>query len=126
MIGRVVSAKQPQTVTVLLETTKRHPLYKKTYKSSKRYLVDDQIGVKLGDVVEFVKVRPISKRKHWQITKVVGQDIIALGKQVMKEVAEEAIEQVLPEESKQELSPESAEDTSKDRVKRAKKGDKAS
>lgn len=85
----------------MIESRKTHPLYKKSYVWSKKYLAQDDLGVKLGDIVEVVKVRPISKRKHWKITKVVGKDFIALGEEAMKEVAEEAIGEVMPEEEEQ-------------------------
>ena len=70
--GRVVAAKTLHTATVLLERRKTHPLYKKSYAQSKRFLVQDDLGVKNGDLVEIVKCRPISKNKHFKIVKVVG------------------------------------------------------
>lgn len=106
MIGRVTSTKSVKTATVLLSRTKRHPLYKKDYVATKKYLVDDQIGVTVGDVVEFIKCRPISKRKHWTITKVLGKDVVALGEAVLKAEAAEAISEVLPEGVKEEETKE--------------------
>lgn len=83
MIGRVVSAKMNErsssanrTVTVLVERTAMHPLYKKTFVRSKKYLADAPAGVREGDMVEMVKVRPISKNKHWQVVKVVGKNLV--------------------------------------------------
>ncbi len=107
MRGRVVSNKAMKTATVLVETHKTHPLYGKSYIQTKKFLVDDQIGVAIGDIVEFVKTRPISKLKHWQIVKVIGRDIVAVESQVMKEAAKEAIEEVLPVEAKEDESVES-------------------
>ena len=98
MIGRVTSAKSLKTATVLLERTKRHPLYRKDFASSKKYLVDVPMPIKVGDIVEFVKCRPVSKRKHWKVTKVLGQDFVALGEKQLKEHAEQAIAEILPEE----------------------------
>lgn len=103
MIGRVVSAKTAKTVVVLVERTKTHPLYNKSFVSTKRYLVDDQLGTKEGDVVEILKVKPVSKRKHFRVTRVLGQDIVALGEQAMKETAKQAIEEVLPEEKEEAI-----------------------
>ncbi|KKQ67426.1 MAG: 30S ribosomal protein S17 [Candidatus Daviesbacteria bacterium GW2011_GWA2_38_24] len=108
MIGRVVSTKMNKTVAVLVETRKRHPLYKKAYLTSKKYLVDDTLGVSEGDLVEIVKVKPISKRKHWKVTRVVGKDLVALGQQKLAKVAKETIEEVLPEEV-QEVEAEKVE-----------------
>lgn len=103
MIGRVTSTKSIRTATVLVSRTKTHPLYGKSFVSSKKYLVDDELGVKLGDIVEFIKCAPISKRKHWKITRVLGADEVVLGTEVMKQVAEEAIEEVLPEEKETKI-----------------------
>src|SRR6185436_12854273 len=97
MIGRVISTKMAKTANVLVEGRKKHPLYGKSYVHSKKYLADDQIGVVLGDIVEIIKTRPISKRKHWKVTRVLGKDIVALGTEALKEEAAEAIAEVLPE-----------------------------
>ena len=48
MIGRVVSIKLKDTATVLVERTKTHPLYRKTYLQSKKYLVGTDMSVKEG------------------------------------------------------------------------------
>lgn len=99
MIGRVVSTKQKKTAAVLVESQKIHRLYKKSFLRSKKFLADDLIGVSEGDIVEIVSVRPISKRKHWRVVKVVGKDIVALGEKQITKVTETAIEEVLPEEA---------------------------
>lgn len=101
--GRVVSAKTSQTVVVLVEREKIHPLYKKTFRRSKRYLVHDEIGVALGDLVEIVQVRPMSKHKHFQVQKVVGKNMEAVIVEQLKEKAAEAIAEVMPEEKIEEL-----------------------
>ncbi len=102
MIGRVVSNKMTKTAVVLIESRKTHPLYKKSYAWTKKYLVDDALGVKIGDVVEIIETRPISKRKHWKITKVVGADFEAVATEHLKEGVKEAIEEVMPEEKVEE------------------------
>lgn len=98
MIGRVVSTKMQKTATVLIEGKKTHPLYKKTYVWSKKYLVHDEMGAKLGDVVRIAPTRPISERKHFKIVKILGKDEVALGEAAMKKVEEEAIAEVMPVE----------------------------
>ncbi len=108
LTGRVTSIKMNQTVVVLVESTKTHPLYKKSYLRTKRYLVDDQIGLKLGDIVEMEKVRPISKNKHWRATKMVGRNMEEIINEEIKEGVAEAIEEVMPEE-KEESRVESQE-----------------
>ncbi len=97
MIGRVVSVKMQKSAVILVESIKKHPLYRKTFKRSKKYLVDDPIGVKLGDIVEIVKIRPISKRKHWKIIKILGSSIKEIVKEKLKERAEEEIAEIVPE-----------------------------
>lgn len=102
MIGRVVSAKMQKTVAVLVEGQKTHPLYKKTFVWSKKYLVHDEVGAKVGDVVVIEETRPISKRVHHKVSKILGADVVALGEAAMKQVEQEAIEEVMPEEKEVE------------------------
>ncbi|MDO8638105.1 MAG: 30S ribosomal protein S17 [Candidatus Daviesbacteria bacterium] len=102
--GRVVSVKTLKTVVVLIDSVRMHPLYKKAFKRSKRYLVHDEIGAGLGDLVEIVQVRPMSKNKHFQIQKIVGKNMEAVIIEELKEEAAEAIAEVMPEEKTKELS----------------------
>jgi small subunit ribosomal protein S17 len=67
LIGTIISTKMKQTVVVAVETKWQHPVYKKTVKKTKKFLVHDPFGVKLGDVVSIVETHPISKLKHWLI-----------------------------------------------------------
>lgn len=101
MIGRVVSNKMEKSAVVLLEFSVKHPLYQKAFKRSKKYLVDDSIGVKVGDIVEFIKIRPISKNKHWKITKVLGQNFAEIAQVQLKAQAEKQIEEVMPDEKEE-------------------------
>lgn len=101
MIGRVVSTKMQKTVAVLVEGKKTHPLYNKTFVWSKKYLVADALGAKLGDVVVIEETRPISKRVHFKVNKILGADVVALGEAAMKQVEQEAIEEVMPEEKEE-------------------------
>lgn len=97
MIGRVVSIKMAKTATVLVTGTKTHWLYKKSYVASKKYLADNELGAKLGDIVEIVKVKPISKRKHWKLIKILGSSIKEIVSEQLKEKAEEEIAEIIPE-----------------------------
>ncbi len=100
MVGRVVSVKNKNTATILVERVAKHPLYKKTYKQSKKYLADDQLGVKLGDIVEFVNCKPVSKRKSFKTVKILGKNFAEIAKEHLKEKAEAAIAEVMPEVGK--------------------------
>lgn len=118
MIGRVVSTKMKNTAVVLVESRKTHALYKKSYQRTKKYSVDDLLGVKEGDIVEFIKVKPISKTKHWRISKVVGKDLVAIGTAKMNKVAKEAIEEAMPVQIEESLDPkiESSSETAEVKV----------
>lgn len=98
MIGRVTSTKLKNTATVLVERTAMHSLYKKTYLRSKKYLVDDVLNVKDGDIVEIVKCKPVSKNKHWKIVKVIGKNLAEIVEAEQKKAAEKIIAEVMPEE----------------------------
>jgi len=71
-IGKVVSDKMDKTITVLVETTYRHPLYKKTVKKSRQFYADNpENKAKAGDVVEIMETRPLSKLKRWRLVKII-------------------------------------------------------
>lgn len=114
MIGRVVSTKMTGSVTVLVERVAKHPLYKKTFIRTKKYLADTVTDVKAGDMVEIVKVRPISKNKHWKIIKVVGKNLEAITKEQLKAEAEKAVAEVMPEEKEIEESRVESQESSEE------------
>ena len=75
--GKVVSAKNDKTITVLVETYKKHPLYHKRVKDSKKYTVHDETNkAKVGDTVKIVSTRPISKTKHFYLKEIVKEAVI--------------------------------------------------
>ena len=72
LTGVVVSDKMQKTVTVLVERQFPHPLYGKVIKRSKKSLAHDpEEKYKLGDVVEIIESRPISKRKRFRVLRLV-------------------------------------------------------
>jgi small subunit ribosomal protein S17 len=72
LIGKVVSDKMDKTVTVLVESRVKHPLYGKIVMRSKKYHAHDEGSqAKEGDTVEIQEGRPISKTKAWSVTRVV-------------------------------------------------------
>ena len=72
LTGVVVSDKMQKTVTVLVERQFPHPLYGKVIKRSKKYLAHDpEEKYMLGDVVEIIESRPISKRKRFRVLRLV-------------------------------------------------------
>ncbi|MEO5366263.1 MAG: 30S ribosomal protein S17 [Magnetococcus sp. WYHC-3] len=69
MQGVVVSDKMDKTVVVLVERKVRHALYGKTMRSSKKYKAhDEENAFHVGDVVQIMESRPISKDKCWVVT----------------------------------------------------------
>ncbi|MBN2199715.1 MAG: 30S ribosomal protein S17 [Candidatus Aminicenantes bacterium] len=78
-VGVVVGKKMRKTVTVLVTRQIRHPLYKKIVRSRKTFLAHDEYEkCKLGDVVRILETRPISKRKKWRVTKILGLSLADL------------------------------------------------
>jgi small subunit ribosomal protein S17 len=76
-IGTVVSDKNDKTITVLVETYRRHPLYKKRVKYSKKYTAHDELNkAKVGDVVRIVETRPLSKTKRFTLVEIVKEAVI--------------------------------------------------
>ena len=64
--GVVVSDKMDKTVIVAVDTLKTHPKYKKKFKSTKKYAVHDEANsCKVGQTVEFISAKPISKKKRF-------------------------------------------------------------
>ncbi len=77
LVGKVVSASNDKTITVLVETHKMHPLYHKRVKSSKKYSVHDETNkAKVGDVVRIIETKPISKTKHFYLKEIVKEAVI--------------------------------------------------
>ena len=77
LVGKVVSAKNDKTITVLVETYKKHPLYGKRVKYSKKYTAHDEKNVaKEGDTVRIVSTRPLSKTKRFELVEVVTEAVV--------------------------------------------------
>ena len=70
--GTVKSAKMDKTLVVQVNRKVRHPIYEKfVSKKTKLYAHDDQGEAKVGDVVEIVQTRPLSKLKRWRLLRIV-------------------------------------------------------
>jgi len=74
--GRVVSDKMDQTIVVVVETTKQHPVYGKRVRYSKKYYVqDDNNEAKVGDIVRIMETRPLSKTKRFRLLEIVEKAV---------------------------------------------------
>ena len=75
MTGRVVSTKMDKTVVVAVESVRRHPLYKHTIRTAKRYKAHDERNeCREGDTVRIVESRPLSKEKRWRVIEIMRHD----------------------------------------------------
>ena len=76
MIGRVHSDKMDKTVVVEVSRRVRDPRYKKYVQRRARYAAHDENNeCKIGDKVEIIESRPLSKNKHWIVTKVMEKAV---------------------------------------------------
>lgn len=76
--GKVVSDKMDKTIVVSVDNPSRHPLYGKTIKRSVNMKVHDEGNeAKIGDKVEIMETRPLSKTKRWRLVTIVEKaDIV--------------------------------------------------
>lgn len=76
-IGKVVSDKMDKTIVVAVETYKKHDLYHKRIKYTKKFKAhDEENTAKVGDVVRIMETRPLSKDKRWRLVEVVEKAVI--------------------------------------------------
>ena len=76
LIGKVVSAKNDKTITVLVETYRNDPLYHKRVKYSKKYAAHDEKNIaKVGDTVRLLSTRPLSKTKRYELVEVLVDSV---------------------------------------------------
>jgi small subunit ribosomal protein S17 len=73
--GVVTSNKMTKTVVVEITRVFRHPLYRKVVHSSKRVKAHDEIGCQIGDHVQIVESRPLSRDKRWVVESVLRKEI---------------------------------------------------
>ncbi|HHV95086.1 MAG TPA: 30S ribosomal protein S17 [Clostridiaceae bacterium] len=71
-VGKVVSDKMDKTVVVAIETAKRHPLYKKIIKRTKKVKAHDENNeCREGDKVLIMETRPLSREKRWRVVEII-------------------------------------------------------
>lgn len=71
-VGKVVSTKMDKTITVLVETTKAHPVYGKKVTTSKKYHAHDEENIAgMGDVVRIEESRPLSATKTTKLVEII-------------------------------------------------------
>ena len=77
IVGKVVSTACNKTITIEVVTYKKHPLYKKNVKTTKKYAVhDEENKAKVGDTVKAVSCRPLSKTKKFVLDSIIEEAVI--------------------------------------------------
>ena len=71
-IGRVISDKMDKTIVVAIEDSVRHPLYKKIIKRTVKFKAHDENNeCRIGDRVQIMETRPLSRDKRWRLVKIL-------------------------------------------------------
>jgi len=77
MTGIVVSAAADKTISVLVETYRKHPLYGKRVKQTKKFAAHDVSNeAKVGDIVKITETRPLSKTKRFRLLEIVEKKVV--------------------------------------------------
>jgi small subunit ribosomal protein S17 len=72
LMGKVVSDKMDKTIVVATETLVRHPLYGRIMRRTRRFKAHDEANLcGVGDTVEIVESRPLSREKRWRVSRIV-------------------------------------------------------
>ncbi|WP_296090611.1 30S ribosomal protein S17 [Alloprevotella tannerae] len=70
--GIVLSNKMDKTIIVAAKFKEKHPIYGKFISKTKKYYAHDEKNeVNLGDIVQIMETRPLSKLKRWRVVKIV-------------------------------------------------------
>ncbi len=102
LTGVVTSDKADKTIVISVHTRKTHPIYKKQYSVTTKFIAHDENNeAKVGDKVVITETRPISRRKHFSLQQVVEKariqhvepEATATRKTVKKTDVEEASEE---------------------------------
>ena len=71
-LGTVISDRMDRSVTVRIERLVQHPLYKKYIRKTKKLTAHDESNTcQVGDKVQVMETRPLSRRKHWRVVKII-------------------------------------------------------
>ncbi len=77
LTGTVVSTKTDKTITVMVESYKKHRLYGKRVKNSKKFAAHDENNqAQIGDVVKIMETRPLSKTKKFRLLEIVESKVL--------------------------------------------------
>jgi small subunit ribosomal protein S17 len=115
-LGTVVSNKMDKTVVVRIDRYKRHRLYGKTLRETRRYKAHDEKNeCRLGDIVKIAETRPLSREKRWRVVEVVVKGDVAevaprdIGANIIEETRAAAVSEAALQAPQSEAAP-AAED----------------
>ena len=105
--GVVTSDRGDKTIVVSVSTRKTHPIYKKQYSVSKKFMAHDETNdAKIGDTVTVAETRPISARKHFMLVKVLERAAIRHEEPAAEEVVNLPAKEVKPVKPRAKKVPE--------------------
>jgi small subunit ribosomal protein S17 len=71
-IGKVISNKMDKSIIVAIERKIIHPIYKKYFKKTTKFMAHDQNNIaSIGDIVKIMETRPLSARKRWRLVEII-------------------------------------------------------
>ena len=119
LVGRVVSDKMDKTVVVAVQTLRRHRLYQRTVRRTKKVMAHNEDNqARLGDLVRIEESRPISRHKHWRVRTIlevfavrgraVPEAAVAAAPEVQEEIAAEMGESATEEAAGESATEEAA------------------
>lgn len=103
MQGVVHSDKPDKTIVIAVTTRKTHPIYKKQYSETAKFMVHDENNeAQVGDLVIVKETRPVSKRKSWALVEIVKKGSLAVQKAAQADI--EADSAVAKDEDQEEVT----------------------
>ena len=103
-VGTVVSNKMDKTIVVAVESLKKHRIYKRTYKQTKRFHAHDEENTcQVGDLVRIEETRPLSKMKRWRLVEILkrGSGIVPV-EEVLSEADPDLTSEASTDEDEEE------------------------
>jgi small subunit ribosomal protein S17 len=106
LTGIVTSNKADKTIVITVATRKTHPLYKKQYTNSTKFMAHDEKNeANIGDKVIVSETRPLSARKRFRLLRIVERGGVTFGATTGVEVIiEEPVTQAVPSAAKKSSS----------------------
>lgn len=109
IIGTVSSKKTDKTIIVTVQVRKTHPLYRKQYSVTKKFMAHDEKNeAQTGDKVEIVETRPLSARKHHTLARIIEKPLLREDSLAAVKTTDEAAKPASKSKKQDEVEEESA------------------